>query len=113
GRWVRTASGDNDDRENWSQDFRLQSKDDQRLKWLFGAYYSHEDLTAQRMRYSSELIGSSRSGVISPAPKPDHSPWLNEETISRPTFKSIYASLVYDLADAFSLSVEGRQTWET
>lgn len=113
GRWVRTASGDNDDRENWSQDFRLQSKDDQRLKWLFGAYYSHEDLTAQRMRYSSELIGSSRSGVISPAPKPDHSPWLNEETISRATFKSIYASLNYDLTDAFSLSVEGRQTWET
>ncbi|MBL8629306.1 MAG: TonB-dependent receptor [Rhodospirillaceae bacterium] len=104
---VQNASGDVEDRNEISQDLRLQSNTDGAFDWLVGVYYSDEKFDDASVRYSTP-----GQGTTSPAPKPDGSPSVDERSIYKNKFSSIYGSLGYDFTEMINLSVEARYTWE-
>lgn len=104
---VQNASGDLEDRHEFSQDFRFESNSEGPLSWLGGLYYSDEKFDDASVRYSTPA-----QGTTSPAPKADGSPSVDERSIYKNEFVSVYGSLGYDFTEQLDLSLEARYTWE-
>lgn len=108
--YTQTASGDIEDRYEFSQDLRIQATDPGRFDWTVGAYYSHERNRASLAKFADPrlVVGSS---VIAAAPVGGKAP-IDQQDLNRNTFRSLYASAGYDFTDALNLTLEGRYTAE-
>lgn len=108
--WHQTASGDEQERSEFSQDLRLSSKSPGWFNWALGAYYSRENYEQIDHRYASPALGA--GGTTAPAPTPDGRPSTDDRFDNLSVFKSLYASVHFDILPTLNLTVEGRQTWE-
>ncbi|MBL8645130.1 MAG: TonB-dependent receptor, partial [Rhodospirillaceae bacterium] len=104
---VQNVSGDVEDRHEISQDLRLQSTTDGPLAWMVGTYFSDEKFDDASVRYSTP-----GQGATSPPPRADGSPSVDERSIYKSQFASVYGSLGYDFTQMVNLSLEARYTWE-
>jgi iron complex outermembrane receptor protein len=107
---INILTGTIEDRDELSQDLRLQSNGDGRIQWSAGIYYSEEDFTDQSQRLSDGNLSNPAQtnfyAIASPFPLVDTT------TLIENTFYSIYASVSYDLTERLNISAEGRQTRE-
>jgi outer membrane receptor protein involved in Fe transport len=98
-----------EDRNEISEDLRLQSTGDGRLQWSAGVYMSKEEFTDQTQRLSD-------GDLISPAGNiyalQSTEPLIDSSTEIENRFYSIYGSLGYDFSDRWNLSAELRTTRE-
>jgi len=108
---TQTGSGDIEDRFEFSHNLRLQSANPGRLDWVVGGYFSRERNQTADVRYATPALGT--GGTTAPLPDPAGRPRIDQEDVYRNTFKSVYASLTFNLTEAMSLTAEGRQTAET
>ncbi len=106
--YYQTVSGPREDRDEFSQDLRLQSNGEGGFRWAVGVYYSDEDFRDQRIRTAQPAIVTG-TGTTLGLPPP---PLLDEDTLVDNTFKSVYGLFDYALSEQWSLSVEGRWTKE-
>ena len=110
----QTASGDWEDRWEFSQDFRLQPSQQHRFNWIVGAYYSYErNQRADVRTCDPTLFVSGRSGSYYACEEPvNGSALIDEEFLLRNIFHSVYASVDYAITDQITFTMEGRNTWE-
>lgn len=106
--YYQTVSGPHEDRNEFSQDLRLQSNGEGDFQWAVGLYYSDEDFRDQRIRTAQPAIVTG-TGTTLGVPPP---PLLDEDTIVDNTFKSVYGLFDYALSEQWSIAVEGRYTKE-
>jgi iron complex outermembrane receptor protein len=103
----QTLSSRTEFRDEFSQDLRVQSPDDRRLRWIVGGYYSSEDFDDRTLRSATPALAGT-----APLPLPDGRLNLDERTLNDSSFKAIYGSAAFDLTETLNLSLEARQTWE-
>ena len=102
-------TGTVEDRDEFSQDLRLQSTGDGPLAWSAGLYYSTEDFRDQSQRLSDiDLVAP--SGTIYAVADPR--PLIDSSTDITNDFYSAYGSIGYDLSEMWNVSLEGRYTRE-
>ncbi|MCR6646057.1 MAG: TonB-dependent receptor [Terricaulis sp.] len=106
GVWRQTASGDIEDRWEFSQDFRLQPRNSGDFNWVVGAYYSYENNDRADVRFASPAFGTTAPAPVNGRALVDYSELIRNE------FYSVYASVDYHFAEHFTITAEGRYTWE-
>ena len=103
-------TGSVEDRDEFSQDLRIQSTGDGPWQWSAGIYYSTEDFKDETQRLSDVDLTSPAGDIVyavaSPAKLIDSSTDLEND------FYSAYGSVGYDFNDNWNLLVEGRYTRE-
>lgn len=104
--FTQTASGDLEDRYEFSQDLRLQASNPGRFDWTIGGYYSYERNLASSVRFADPDRGTTAPAPINGAPS------IDQQDLNRNAFRSIYASVSYDFTDSITLALEGRYTSE-
>lgn len=82
------------DRRDYSQELRLNSPQDERLRWMLGGYYF--DLKRKEDRTTFSLFGVSGEDV----------PPFTVENYA------VFGSLEYDFTDQLTVTVEGRRAWD-
>lgn len=107
GVFRQTLSSRTEFRDEFSQDLRVQSADDQRLRWIVGGYYSREDFDDRTLRSATPALAGT-----APLPSPSGKLNLDERTLNKSSFKSVYGSATYDVTESLNLALEARQTWE-
>jgi len=107
---VNVLTGAIEDRNEFSQDLRLESNGDGRLRWLAGLYYSKEDFNDETQRLSDGTLTNGDASVIYAQASP--TPLLDSTTEISNDFRSVYGAIEYDFSDAWNLSLEGRYTRE-
>jgi iron complex outermembrane receptor protein len=103
-------TGSVEDRDEFSQDLRLQSTGDGRLQWSAGLYFSTEDFRDQNQRLSDVSLTSPAGDIIYAIPST--SPVVDSTTDFQNDFYSVYGSLGYDISSNWSFLVEARLTRE-
>jgi iron complex outermembrane receptor protein len=106
GVWRQTASGDIEDRWEFSQDLRLQPRESGDLNWVVGAYYSYERNDRADVRFADPAFGTTAPAPVNGQALVDFGELIRNE------FYSLYASADYRFLDQFTLTLEGRYTWE-
>lgn len=106
GVWRQTASGDIEDRWEFSQDFRLQPRNSGDFNWVVGAYYSYENNDRADVRFASPAFGTTAPAPVNGRALVDYGELIRNE------FYSAYASVDYHFAEYFTITAEGRYTWE-
>ncbi|MDP6415310.1 MAG: TonB-dependent receptor, partial [Gammaproteobacteria bacterium] len=104
-------TGAAEDRDEFSQDLRLQSTGDGRLQWSTGIYYSTEDFEDQRQRLS-DITLSNRDGTKFYALADPYNVQVDSTIDFRNDFFSVYGSLGYDISDTWNVVAETRYTRE-
>ena len=102
-------TGTVEDRDELSQDLRLQSTGEGNLQWAAGVYASTEDFTDQSHRLSDVDLTSTAGTIYAVA---SSQPLLDSSTLISNDFYSIYGSLGYDIGNAWNVALEGRYTRE-
>jgi iron complex outermembrane receptor protein len=110
GTFRQTASGDLEDRWEFSQDLRIQPATHGRFNWILGGYYSYERNQRADVRFADPQYNSS-TYVVAPAPVNGEAS-IDEEFMIRNIFQSVYASADFAITDELTLTAEGRYTWE-
>lgn len=106
GVWRQTGSGDIEDRWEFSQDLRLQPRNSGDFNWVLGAYYSYHNNERGDVRFSNPAFGTTAPASVNGRALVDFAQLIREE------FYSLYASIDYRFANDFTLTAEGRYTWE-
>lgn len=122
--YIQSVTGSREDRDEFSQDLRLSFDNGGPLSGSVGAYFSTEDFTDQRVRDGSDTLQAYSStcpeeifGSPSPASclvtyvEPGGLA-LDSSSDLKNTFYSLYAGAQYDFLESWSLTLEGRYTWE-
>jgi iron complex outermembrane receptor protein len=104
--FTQTASGDVEDRYEFSQDLRLQASNPGRFDWTIGAYYSFERNLAGSTRFAEPDRGTTAPAPVNGAPS------IDQQDLNRNTFRSVYASASFDFTKSVTLALEGRYTSE-
>ncbi|MBT8422768.1 MAG: TonB-dependent receptor, partial [Gammaproteobacteria bacterium] len=107
---VSVLTGAREDRDELSQDLRLQSNDGGKVQWLAGLYYSTEDFSDETQRLSDGTLTNNDASIVYALADP--APLLDSTTLIENRFLSLYASADFSFSDALSLSLEGRYTRE-
>jgi iron complex outermembrane receptor protein len=102
----QTGSGPSEDRDEFSQDLRLQYDAGGAINASVGLYYSDEEFTEKRWRWGDPPV--STSNAILPAPPPQ----VDTESILENEFASVYGAFEISLAEDWKFSAEGRYTSE-
>jgi len=102
----QTGSGPSEDRNEFSQDLRLQYDAGGMINGSVGLYYSDEDFTEERLRWGDPPV--STSNAILPAPPPQ----VDTESVLTNEFMSAYGAVEISLAEDWKFSAEGRYTRE-
>jgi iron complex outermembrane receptor protein len=102
----QTGSGPSEDRDEFSQDLRLQYDAGGMITGSVGLYYSDEDFTEDRLRWGDPPV--STSNAILPAPPPQ----VDTEAVMNNEFTSAYGAVEISLAEDWKFSAEGRYTRE-
>lgn len=102
----QTGSGPSEDRDEISQDLRLQYDAGGAVSGSVGLYYSDEEFTEKRWRWGDPPV--STSNAILPAPPPE----VDTEAVLDNEFQSVYAAVEIALAEDWRFSAEGRYTRE-
>ena len=102
----QTGSGPSEDRDEISQDLRLQYDAGGAVSGSVGLYYSDEEFTEKRWRWGDPPV--STSNAILPAPPPE----VDTEAVLNNEFQSAYAAVEIALAEDWRFSAEGRYTRE-
>ncbi|MEC9374739.1 MAG: TonB-dependent receptor [Pseudomonadota bacterium] len=107
---INVLTGRIEDRDELSQDLRLQSTGEGPLNWTAGIYYSTEDFDDLSHRLSDQTLtnidGTNIYALASTVPL------IDSTTIVSNDFSSIYGSIDYDLDEQWSTSIEARYTRE-
>ncbi len=107
---VPVFTGAVEDRDELSQDLRLQSTGGGPLQWIVGLYYSEEDFTDQRVRLSEQTLtsldGTNIYALASTMPLVDSTALIDNR------FRSIYGSIEYDISPMWNVAFEIRYTEE-
>lgn len=87
------------DQDTITQEFRLASDPQERLRWMLGAYYLDQDYYTQARFIFGTLpaFGPLRGTVGAPQPNP-----------KKITNEAVFASIGFDVTDKFEVSLEGR-----
>src|SRR5690606_36268838 len=64
GVWRQTASGDLEDRWEFSQDVRLQPRNSGDFNWILGAYYSSERNDRADVRFADPVFGTTAPAPV-------------------------------------------------
>lgn len=107
--------------EDWSQELRLQSRDDTRLRWLVGAfYYRHENTLKLRAGFDSTGLAPGEiprsalaftAGILQPAANIGNLPFV--AALERPDRqRAAFGSLDFDFTEQWTLGVELRRDRE-
>jgi iron complex outermembrane receptor protein len=102
----QTGSGPSEDREEFSQDLRLQYDAGGAVNGSLGLYYSTEDFTEERLRWGDPPVSTSNAILPPPPPKVDTESVLENE------FASVYGAVEFTLSEDWKFSAEGRYTRE-
>jgi len=100
--------GTHEDRNEFSQDIRLQSNDDGPFSWSLGAYFSSEEFTDQTSRQSDTDLVSLFGTVYALAGEPQ----IDATNEISNKFISGYGSFAFDFLSMWNFSFEGRVTKE-
>ena len=98
------------DMRTWSQEFNIISPDDQRLRWLLGAYHSdrHTDLSLN-IALDNPDCGWQYDSSWTPCPTSGESQtrlyWTSDDDVKHTGY---YVQLNYDVTDDLELTVEAR-----
>jgi len=103
-------TGATEDRDEISQDLRLQSTGDGPLQWSTGVYFSSESFRDNSHRLSELDLTSTDASIIYAIASPV--PMIDSSTVFSNDFYSVYGSLAYDLSDSWNVVAEGRYTRE-
>ena len=103
-------TGTIEDRDEFSQDLRLQSATDGSLRWSVGVYYSTEDFKDQTQRLSEIDLGTP-AGIIYALASSE--PLIDSTTNISNEFYSAYGSVDYDISLRWNVVAEGRYTQES
>ncbi len=99
-----------EDRDEISQDLRLQSTGAGPLQWSTGIYFSSESFRDKSQRLSDIDLTNTDASVIYAIASP--TPMVDSSTVFSNDFYSVYGSLGYDLSDRWNVVAEGRYTRE-
>lgn len=89
------ANTSRDDVDDWSTELRLTSPQDQRIRWMLGAYM-----------YDQEIVGNDITFA-------DPDGLRTRDDFSTLTNRALFGMLEFDITDTLTLSLEGRQAEET
>jgi len=104
-----------EDRDEFSQDLRIQSAGNSAFNWTLGVYYSSEDFTEQRTQQSDTNLQGPffpAFGLFGTVYAPAGAAVVDDTDLIRNRFYSGYGSFAYDFLPKWNLSVEGRVTKE-
>jgi iron complex outermembrane receptor protein len=107
---IGVLTGAIEDRDEFSQDLRLQSTGDGALEWAVGLYYSTEDFLDQNRRLSDSAL--TNSGATTIYATASTFPLVDATNLISNDFYSVYGSLGYDFADRWNVLLELRHTRE-
>ena len=99
-----------EDRNEISEDLRLQSSGDGRLQWVAGLYVSREEFTDQTQRLSDGTLATPSGAIVYAVQSSE--PLIDSSTEIENRFYSIYGSLSYDFFERWNLTGELRTTRE-
>jgi len=105
---ANTLVGFREDRDEFSQDLRIQSRNEDWLSWSAGMYFSNEDFTDVSTRMSDTDLTTSSGAIVAIA-----GPLMDDSTtLINNKFYSLYGSLGFDFLSSWNFSMEGRYTRE-
>lgn len=107
---VSVLTGGIEDRKEASQDLRLQSAADGPVRWLAGIYVSRERFNDATHRLSDGTLTNADASIIYALADPQ--PLLDSRTLISNRFYSLYAGVDIDFSEAWTLSIEARDTRE-
>ena len=107
---AATFTGSDENRDEFSQDLRLQSNDNDPLQWIVGLYYSSESFTDDRVRLADQTITNIAGDNVYAIASTE--PLLDSRAEIRNKFKSVYGSWAYDISSELNFAFEVRYTKE-